>query len=108
MKHHKIPNVEITVCTAEQMIAYNLAFSAHDLYRKPFADASTEADRFAIVADMARTLTMRQFRKGINPDAVFASLNAGLYSFLSRNAAPIFFSYSEVGAAFPAPYLKVK
>lgn len=25
MKYHKIPNVEKTVCTAEQKIAYNLA-----------------------------------------------------------------------------------
>ena len=29
MKYHKIAGVEKAVCTAEQKIAYNLAFRAH-------------------------------------------------------------------------------
>ena len=32
IKYHKIKNVSIEICTAEQIIAYNLAFNIHINY----------------------------------------------------------------------------
>lgn len=55
MKYHKIPNVEKSVCTAEQMIAYNIAFRLHISYANQFEE-----------------------------DAIFSALLAGLYNYLSN------------------------
>ena len=36
MKYHKIRKIEKTVCAAEQMIAYNIAFRQHISYQHDF------------------------------------------------------------------------
>ena len=38
MKYHKIKNIPLEVCTAEQKIAYNLASSYADLFIKQYQE----------------------------------------------------------------------
>lgn len=114
MKYHKIHNVPLKVCTAEQMVAYNIAFAVHinyqDKYDKAKAISSICADD--VVRDII-LMEVQNFKKGMEEgrykknfdiDAIQACLNAGLVNYLDH-----FFiatEYEQVGKAFPAYYLK--
>ena len=90
MKTHKIRGVEKSVCTAEQKIAYNLAFAylhingwtpqtAIDIYRK---SAEGVKGRY-------------------NVEAIEAALLAGADAYRAKPF--IAFRYEDIGAAFPLP-----
>lgn len=109
LKYHKIRNVEKSVCTAEQMIAYNMAFRAHisfgDRFRKLESSIAKDDAYHEIINCM-----FRQYRNGydykpgkFNEDAIQAALNAGLRSYLENPF--IAQDYESVGKAFPANYL---
>ena len=108
MKYHKIRNVEKTVCAAEQMIAYNIAFRQHISYQSDFEQVNAcdpEAGK-SFCEKLARN-GLLMFRKGydykpgkFDEDAIFYSLNAGLYGYLSKPF--IASSYEAIGKAFPA------
>lgn len=111
MKYHKICGVEKSVCTAEQMIAYNLAFRAHisfqDEYNK--ARSVSAACVSALVGEIV-ALSMKNYRSAYDykpgkydEDAIFSALNAGLSAYLDQ---PFIASdYATIGKAFPANYL---
>lgn len=80
------------VCTAEQKIAYNIAFANYDI-----------AEKYHSYTEAAQTFV--QWCEGsINKydvNAVFFALNAGLESYCkSRNH--ILTSYEDIGKMFPA------
>ncbi len=66
MKYHKIPNVEKSVCSAEQMIAYNIAFRLHISYADQFKKVSAvnQGGARADCADLARK-GLEWYKKGI-------------------------------------------
>lgn len=110
MTYHKIRNVPLEVCTAEQMVAYNIAFATHinyqDKYDKAKAISSICAD------DLVREIILMEvqnFKKGMEEgrynkksfdiDTIQGCLNAGLADYLDH-----FFiatKYEQVGEAFP-------
>lgn len=96
LQYHKIPRVDMDVCTAEQMIAYNIASRYLDCDRK-----------FAGYADAAQWMVQQYKRENettrYNIDAIFCALNAGLESFVKAKYH-ILTSYKEVGEMFPANY----
>ena len=108
MKYHKIRNVEKTVCAAEQKIAYNIAFRHLSSYKSDFeqVNASDPEAGKSFCEKLARN-GLLLFRKGydykpgkFDEDAIFYSLNAGLYGYLSKPF--IASSYETIGKAFPA------
>lgn len=114
MTYHKIRNVPLEVCTAEQMVAYNIAFATHinyqDKYDKAKAISSICADDLVRdiilmeVQNFKRGMEEGLYKKNFDIDAIQACLNAGLVNYLDH-----FFiatDYEKVGKAFPAHYLK--
>ena len=112
MKYHKIQNVEKSVCTAEQMIAYNIAFRLHISYADEFkkVNAVNQGEARADCVDLARKgLKWYRMSYSYKPgkydeDAIFSALLAGLYDYLAEFR--IFSNYEDIGIAFPAHYLK--
>jgi hypothetical protein len=112
MKYHKIPNVDKSVCTAEQMIAYNIAFRLHISYADEFQKINfvNRGGARAYCANLARE-GLKEYRMSYSykpgrydEDAIFSALLAGLYNYLSD--FHIFSNYEDIGRAFPAHYLK--
>ena len=112
MKYHKIQNVEKSICTAEQMIAYNIAFRLHISYADEFkkVNAVNQGEARANCVDLSRE-GLKWYRMSYSyksgkydEDAIFSALLAGLYDYLSNFR--IFSSYEDIGKAFPAHYLK--
>lgn len=111
MKYHKIPNVEKTVCTAEQKIAYNLAsnipFNLVEEWKNSF-ESGFEVNKAATIAKIIKWLLTFYNDGRYDKDAIFCCLNAGLQSYLENSKSKtgrILTSYEEVGKAFPALYL---
>lgn len=113
MKYHKIRNVEKTVCTAEQKIAYNLAFRAYTTFGDKWNDMKdkvTEAERLNFIAEVRdfeiKQCTYQDWYKNnkYDNDAIFCCLNAGLRNYMDNYF--IACDYVSIGKAFPAHYLK--
>lgn len=107
LKYHKIRNVDMDICTAEQVVAYNTAYRIYIDSRFNWkADAPRfimlEAIQYAI--DDYVELLKKQGCK-YNIDAVQCCLRAGLDSYLFSAKQHILTDYDEVGKAFPAYYL---
>lgn len=109
MKYHKIKNIPLDVCTAEQKIAYELAFRIHvgagDIYNAALKRSAICADevlrkRLKIQFDSWLELYGGKF----NDDAIYSCLLAGLADYLEKPF--IATGYEEIGKAFPAYYLR--
>lgn len=110
-KYHKIPNVPLKVCTAEQKIAYNLAFSNGDLYRKEYHRMPMQFQKSEVIHAAARQM-LEFYRMGytykpgkFNEDMIYSALLAGLENYFNYNKSGILASYEEIGKIFPAYYL---
>lgn len=111
MKYHKIRNVSKEVCTAEQKIAYNLAFRAHINFQEEFdrvnavhpGGARSDCTRLAH-REVESFRRAHDYKPGqYDDDAIFSALLAGLYDYMCRPF--IATSYEQIGKAFPAQYL---
>ena len=102
MKYHKIRGVDLAVCTAEQKIAYNLAFANYDivLHSGRFANLAEAAQWIVSLYKSSYSYVPGKF----DIDAIFCALNAGLESYCKKPF--IASNYEEIGNAFPAHYLK--
>lgn len=104
MKYHKIPGFPLETCTAEQKIAYNLAWA--------YSDCVVRSGSFSGVPEAARWIVKLytlgySYRPGrYDIDAIFCALNAGLQRYIDRKM-PILASYGDIGEMFPADYLEV-
>ena len=83
MKYHKIRNIPMNVCTAEQKIAYNLAFADTYEFAIEYQAAQSGIIRADIVRDaVKRCMSSWKFSPGNNgkydTDAIFCALNAGI------------------------------
>lgn len=114
MKYHKIHGVEMSVCTAEQKIAYNLAWRANlrcgERFRAclplvTFSEAKSCALKIAReMLDEYRLSYAYQLKPGKYTDAaIFGALIAGMYDYLCKPF--IATDYERIGQAFPARYL---
>ena len=116
MKYHKIYGVALEVCTAEQKIAYNIAFRRHISHQERFdaleSMGASESAKSEAISRLCQ-LGLENFRMsyGYKPgrfdeDAIMAALHAGLRSYL-ESKHQILGSYEEIGKMFPAHYLEV-
>ena len=105
MKLHKIPRVDMSMCCAEQKIAYNMAFRANISFGDKFKSLSTEEEK-AAMADKIADVEMKCYRDAYNykpnkynEDAILKALKAGLKAYLEKPF--IASNFAEVSAAFP-------
>lgn len=101
LKTHKIPGIEKEICTAEQKIAYNLAFAHYTSIK----EAPTAAEARTI-AFRRRDTALKELQKNgtrYNIDAIFCAYNAGIMDYTERKYH-ILTSYAEIGEAFPLLY----
>ena len=104
MKTHKISGIEKNVCTCEQKIAYNMAFSDYDCINNV-----TEKEGRVAGLSFAYKMRDNHIRKMIedgtryNMDAVFCAYNAGIENYCGLKFH-ILTSYKEIGEAFPILY----
>ena len=107
IKYHKIPGVEKTVCTAEQKIAYNLAFADADLLLRLVKGGKVHNAAEA-VETIFRLHDMESITKKYDLDGVFSALLAGIEKYIKNYAERHDFlltSYEQISKAFPALYL---
>ena len=108
---HKIRNVSRDVCTAEQKIAYNLAFRCHISHQDEFNRVKAIGNQAAIsegISCMIRQ-ALRDYQAAYaytsgkyDLDAIFHALHAGLLEYMNRPR--ILSSYEAIGQAFPILY----
>lgn len=92
---HKIPDVELNVCTREQMAAYNCAFAAHinfgDMYEKNKDKAMEAILRIYLKAmDDSKVINAETFKK---------AFKNGIEKYMDNYF--IATQYEQVGKAFP-------
>ena len=105
-KYHKIRGVPLDVCSAEQKIAYNIAFYGHvnlgDVYNDALKVSKEKADKILNdIVEIEFGAWMRTYsaRNNYNDDAIKDCLIFGLADYLVK---PFIASdYETVGRAFP-------
>lgn len=113
MKYHKIKNVPLDVCTAEQKIAYNLAFSNYALFEKQYHALPMHFQKRDLISYAVHKM-IDMYKCGYhyidgkyNIDAIFSALNAGFENYLCADYH-ILTNYKDIGNMFPANYLEKK
>lgn len=109
MKYHKIRGIELNICTAEAMIAYNVAFLVRNDILKAYEKCTCDFQRVDVVHEgvslcMERLSFNDKINKKYNIDAIFSCLNAGLEEYLNAKHR-ILMSYEEIGNIFKSLYL---
>lgn len=101
MSLHKIRGIDKAVCSAEQKIAYNIAWRIGEDCRYNLS-AFSAADERGAVEDYRRAWERDYPREAQKYDtnAIFAVLASGLHDYLTAGGR-IMASYTEVGQAFP-------
>lgn len=109
MKYTKIRNIPLDVCTAEQKIAYNLAFRAHISFQDKFNTLKAEQKFETVISEFISDIIrfeIKEYSQNYtigNIDAIFSALNAGLRNYFEKPF--IASNYDDIGKAFPANYL---
>lgn len=108
LEYHKIRGIPKDICTAEQKIAYNLAFLAHISFQDQFdkiKDYPTNviSDFIYQVRDFEIKRYQRDNDKKYNIDAIQSALSAGLLNYFKKPF--IASNYETIGKSFPAHYL---
>ena len=106
MKCRKINGIDKNVCTAEQMIAYNYAFSWRDCYIRRTKEATTAIQKDEVLQDIINFVTSDVLRrddmKKYNADAIVVAFRQGFTSYIKD-----FFiasDYVKIGEIFKIPY----
>ncbi len=98
MKFHKIRGVAKSVCTAEQKIAYNCAWSNYDMIMRQ----GLTVDEY--IASATRILQANEnIIKKYDIDAIIHCLRQGIVNYC-KSSNRILTSYEEVGKMFPSLY----
>ena len=107
MKCRKIIGIEKSVCTAEQMIAYNYAFSWRDCYKRRTKQATTAIQKDEVLQDIINFVVSDVLRrddmKKYNADAIFVAFRQGFPVYIDN-----FFiasDYARIGEVFKIPYV---
>lgn len=110
MKYHKIKNIPLTVCTAEQKIAYNLAFSWREVVKRNYGEMPCAFQKSDVLHQFIHMMikgykSAYDYKPGrYDIDAIFCALNAGMEKYINSEYS-ILNSYEEIGKMFPACYL---
>ena len=104
----KIRNVEKSVCTAEQKIAYNYAFQWYDYGKSVFTDKNvTEINKSEslqyIIDCVISSIKNSGIDKKYNIDGIIIAFRQGFRKYCTEN----FFianDYERIGKSFPIPY----
>lgn len=106
IKCRKIRNVEKSICTCEQKIAYNYAFSYVEVGKKLFNSDIAESGKAHGMHDIESMVLAGIKRNGIdkeyNVDAIMIAFRNGF-----RNYCEKFFiasDYETIGKCFKIPY----
>lgn len=99
MKYHKIKGIDKSICTAEQKIAYNLAFANKDFVMRAGYDVPTAAHKIVELYQNGYDYKPGKY----DIDAIFSALLAGLKDYCEHPF--IATDYETIGKAFPALYL---
>ena len=110
MTYHKIKNIPLTECTAEQKIAYNLSFRYYDLFINEYNRLPMQFQKTGLIMIATRKMievyqTEYNYKPGkYDIDSIFCALNAGFENYLKAKHH-ILSSYKEIGEMFPANFL---
>lgn len=99
MKYHKIKGVDKSVCTAEQKIAYNLAFAYREYVMRAGYDTATAANKIVELYKSSYDYKPGKY----DLDAIFSALLAGLKGYCKHPF--IATDFETIGKTFPALYL---
>lgn len=106
IKCKKINGLEKTVCTAEQKIAYNYAFSWCDVYKRKIKECTTAIQKADVLQDIIDFITAdllrREDMKKYNIDAIIIAFRQGFPEYTEN-----FFiatDYIKIGKVFKIPY----
>jgi len=103
MKYHKIKSVPLDVCTAEQKIAYNIAFSWRDCWIHACGCKDAAKYNAARLAQEAIASYKRNYPESkYDIDAIFSALLNGIPAYIEQPF--IATSYEQIGRVFPALY----
>ena len=106
LKCKKIYGVEKSVCTYEQKIAYNYAFSWYDIYKMACKKCSTEMQKSDVLQDIIKKvvadINSREEMKKYNIDAIIIAFRQGFNNYC--NDFFIAFDYKKIGEVFKIPY----
>ena len=106
MKCKKIAGVEKSVCTCEQKIAYNYAFSWVDTYKRRCKECTTAIQKSEILQDIidfiVKDISRKETMKKYNVDAITTAFRNGFINYCDN-----FFiatDYEIIGKVFIIPY----
>lgn len=109
VKYHKIRNVEKSVCTCEQKIAYNIAWQVglteNDKYQRAKADRVFKSITSGFISDCIRwgiSLYEDSYNRSdrYDIDTIFGILLNGMEDYFDAGC-PILASYEAIGKMFP-------
>lgn len=102
-KQHKIRNVDKQVCTAEQMLAYNFAFSMGDTIKRWYNRCTTGIQRSEVTQEFTM-MCMKQFENSrYNLDAIVHIFRNNIENYV-KSGCKIYINYKEIGEMFPCGY----
>ena len=107
MKYHKIINIPLSVCTAEQKLAYNFACMYYNEIKAAYDKCTCNFQKSDIIhqgVDYILNRLSEQVKNRYNVDAIQCCLQSGLETYLNCKYH-IIASYEEIGKIFPALYL---
>lgn len=106
LKCRKISGVDKKVCTCEQKIAYNYAFSWADVYKRRTKELNNTIDKSIVLQDIINFITKdiksKKEMEKYNIDAIIVAFRSGFLPYCEK-----FFiasEYSEIGDVFKIPY----
>ena len=106
LKCGKIRGVDKSICTCEQKIAYNYAFSWMDAYQRRTKGLSNVADKMVVFQDIIdfiiKDIKSKKEMQKYNIDAIIIAFRNGFLTYCEN-----FFiasEYSEIGKVFKIPY----
>lgn len=106
MKMHKIRGVDKNICTAEQKIAYNYAFSHRIILEKIYKSDNTKVVKAEAYQDVISLVTKCIKNNGIdkryNIDAIIHCFRNGIENYMKQYS--ILTSYEEIGKTFVCLY----
>lgn len=106
MRMHKIHGVDKNICTAEQKIAYNYAFSHRNWLEKIYKSDSTEVVKSEAYQDVIslviKCLKDNGTDKRYNIDAIIHCFRNGIENYMKQYS--ILNSYKEIGKTFVCLY----
>ena len=108
MKMKKIKGIEKNICTCEQKIAYNYAFSYHDILKKIHNSDKAyfiKKEKYdEIIMNVISSIKNNRIDKKYNIDAIIHCFRNGIENYLNYNNSGILGSYEEIGKIFTSLY----